>query len=125
MTHWIRNLFICLVALGLLLGLLAWYGKRNDAAGSQFRTQPVTRGQLLATITATVLSPIAGTIEFDPATGRVRYSPDTDDKRPFMIRFAATSGGQTRTQDVTITPMPHLPAEQTAFGLAPAGEASG
>jgi len=70
-------------------------------------------------LTATPLTPTTGTFTFDSSTGRVRYSPSAEDKRSFIVRFVATLAGQTRTQDVEITPMPHLPPEETTFGLMP------
>ena len=48
MKHWIRNLVILVVALGLLVGGTKWYQSRNGAAHETFRT--VTVGFEILTI---------------------------------------------------------------------------
>ena len=54
MKHWIRNLVIVLIALGALSAVGAWYSRRNSTGdGSSFRTAPIERGDVVATIGAT------------------------------------------------------------------------
>lgn len=53
MKHWIRNLLIVAIAVGLLVGGTKWYQSRNDSTSDLFRTAEVTRGDLVSTIGAT------------------------------------------------------------------------
>ena len=57
MKHWIRNIVIVAFGLALIVGAAAWFTGRNEASAAAFRTAPVARGDILATITAT------GTVE--------------------------------------------------------------
>ena len=67
-----------------------------------------------------------GPITLDPAGTAdlylFHYTPDPHDKEPFAISFHATSAGQPVSQDVIITPMPHISPEAEVFGLG--GKAS-
>ncbi len=56
MTHWLRNLVILLVLLGIVGAAAAWFTRGSEQTGS-FKTQPITRGDIAATIGAT------GTVE--------------------------------------------------------------
>src|SRR5438046_9216739 len=57
MNTWIKNLLIIVIALGLVSAASVWYVRREKSTDSPFRTAPVTRGDIVATITAT------GTVE--------------------------------------------------------------
>jgi HlyD family secretion protein len=57
MNHWIRNLLIVAGVIILLGGGAMWLKARGDKDPFPFRTAPVTRGDVVATITAT------GTVE--------------------------------------------------------------
>jgi hypothetical protein len=72
-----------------------------------------------AVLSLSVVGAVLGNITFDASSGQFRYVPDVVDKRPFTVRIVATLAGQTRTQDVEITPMPHLQPEETTFSLTP------
>lgn len=52
-----RNIIIVIIAVGLLIGASKWYKDRNETSPSTFRTAPVARGDIVATISAT------GTVE--------------------------------------------------------------
>ena len=56
MTHWLRNLVILVVLLGIGGAAAAWLTRGTEQTGS-FKTQPVTKGDIAATIGAT------GTVE--------------------------------------------------------------
>ena len=53
MKHWIRNLVVLVLALGLLVGGTKWYQSRNGAADEAFRTVGIARGDIVSTIGAT------------------------------------------------------------------------
>lgn len=54
MKHWIRNLLIIIVALAALSAVGAWYSRRTASTGAaNFRTAPVIRTDVIATIGAT------------------------------------------------------------------------
>src|SRR5262245_1701712 len=57
MLRWIIRLLIVVVLVGGLVGAAAWYNGREKASQAQYRTAPVTRGDVIAAITAT------GTVE--------------------------------------------------------------
>src|SRR5438046_9562630 len=57
MNTWIKNLLIIVIALGLVSAASVWYVRREKSTDSPFRTAPVTRGDIVATISAT------GTVE--------------------------------------------------------------
>ncbi len=61
----------------------------------------------------------AGTINFDTSTGLFTYTPADTDTVQFFVEFTATCGGELVSQEVEINPMPHLPSEQTVFGIDP------
>ncbi len=60
-----------------------------------------------------------GQFSLDEHTGEFGYAPHLDDIDPFKITFFADQDGQSISQDVTVTPLQELQAEQTAFGLQP------
>ncbi len=60
-----------------------------------------------------------GQFSLDENTGEFKYVPHFDDLDPFKLTFFAEQGGQSISQDVTVTPLQELQAEQTAFGLHP------
>src|SRR5688500_9641161 len=53
MKHWIRNLVVILLAVGLLAAGTKWYQSRNAAVDETFRTVEVSRGDIVSTIGAT------------------------------------------------------------------------
>src|SRR5688500_4262316 len=53
MKHWIRNLVIVVLAVGLLAAGTKWYQNRNGSTESTFRASEVSRGEVVATIGAT------------------------------------------------------------------------
>lgn len=57
MRRWIFRILILLVLVGAAAGGAAWYSERGEKQQGGFRTEPVRRGDLLATISAT------GTVE--------------------------------------------------------------
>lgn len=61
----------------------------------------------------------AGAMEFNPSTGLFTYTPDAEDKEQFFVEFTATGGSESEYQEVEINPTPHLPPEQTVFGIDP------
>ena len=73
------------------------------------------------TFTATVTPPAPlGPVTTDLGTslGLFSYTPDAADKTPFNVVFTASATGlPDQIQTVTISPIPALPLEQTAFGL--------
>ncbi len=60
-----------------------------------------------------------GKIVFDTSTGLFTYTPADTDTVQFFVEFTATCGGESVSQEVEINPMPHLPSEQTVFGIDP------
>ena len=57
MNTWIKNILIVVIALGLVSAASVWYVRREKSTDSPFRTAPITRGDIVATISAT------GTVE--------------------------------------------------------------
>jgi HlyD family secretion protein len=57
MNTWIKNILIVVIALGLVSAASVWYVRREKSTESPFRTAPITRGDIVATISAT------GTVE--------------------------------------------------------------
>src|SRR5438874_2377144 len=57
MKHWVTRIAIIVVALAILGGAAAWYAGGRSSGGAAFRTAPVARQALVATISAT------GTVE--------------------------------------------------------------
>src|SRR5438067_8267554 len=53
----LRNVLVLLVALALIAAAAVWYARRNGESETAFRTIPVARGDIVATISAT------GTVE--------------------------------------------------------------
>ena len=53
MRRYLRTTIVTLVLVGLLIGSAAWYLNRGNAQSATFRTVPVKRGDLVATISAT------------------------------------------------------------------------
>ena len=60
-----------------------------------------------------------GVLSMDSSTGLFSYTPDSQDKKPFSVTFTATLGDDSQSQTVEFDPMPHLPAEQSVFGVDP------
>ncbi|MCP4106966.1 MAG: hypothetical protein GY749_15750 [Desulfobacteraceae bacterium] len=60
-------------------------------------------------------SPI-GTVDFNDSTGLFTYTPDAADNEQFFVEF---TGSESEYQKVEINPTPHLPPEQTVFGIDP------
>jgi len=57
MRHWVTRILIVVVVVGLLIGGCAWITNGRSSGGGSFRTAPVTRQEIVATISAT------GTVE--------------------------------------------------------------
>lgn len=55
--HWMKKVLLVLVPLILLAGVAGWYWRKDSASRVAFRTTPIIRGDLVATIGAT------GTVE--------------------------------------------------------------
>ncbi|OQX04533.1 MAG: hypothetical protein BWK80_53505, partial [Desulfobacteraceae bacterium IS3] len=70
-----------------------------------------------AAISETVNGSPAGAIDFDNYTGLFTYTPAVSDKVQFFVEFTATGNGDSVSQEVEINPTPHLPPEQTVFGI--------
>jgi hypothetical protein len=52
MNTWIKNILIVVIALGLVSAASVWYVRREKSSDSPFRTEPITRGDIVATISA-------------------------------------------------------------------------
>jgi HlyD family secretion protein len=57
MKTWMSRILLLIVLIGLLAGGAAWYASSKNSGATSFRTTPVQRGDITATITAT------GTVE--------------------------------------------------------------
>jgi len=90
-----------------------WYG---DTAEFMICSDELGSG---ATFFATADPQPLGVFSLDSSTWHFSYTPDLQDKEQFSVTFTATLGDDSRSQIVEFDPMPHLPAEQVAFGLEP------
>lgn len=70
-----------------------------------------------AVFSKTVKGSPLGKIVFDTSTGLFTYTPADTDTVQFFVEFTGTCGGELVSQEVEINPMPHLPPEQTVFGI--------
>src|ERR1041385_5592999 len=53
MKRWLTRVLVVLVLAAAAFGAATWYNERGEKQGASFRTAPVRRGDLLATISAT------------------------------------------------------------------------
>jgi len=60
-----------------------------------------------------------GVLSLNPSTQLFSYTPDSQDKESFFVTFKASVINGFQSQTVEFNPMPHLPAEQSVFGVDP------
>lgn len=65
-----------------------------------------------AGLQVTGVPPPAGSLTFDPATGRVTYNPAAADRLPFTLTF---SSGGTPVATTVITPLQNIPTEEVVI----------
>ena len=72
-----------------------------------------------ATFYATANPQPVGVLSLNSSTRLFSYTPDSQDKESFFVNFTATLSDAFQSQTVKFDPMPHLPAEQSVFGVDP------